>query len=218
MNIESGDDYYPYLLRYFLRPERYPDIVANYSKLYNIISKKDAFLVCLTTDDLLYQTVPEDLKDRVVCPCGGFHALHCTSEGHRDLVSVPAEFDEQFTQWLHDELPLSELEVPCCEECHSGLIFNQVGYEEYNESEYLPAWQAYRNFLEKSMNQQTVILELGVMLNYPGVFRLPMEKLIKYQEKAKLYRVNAQLYQIPADMNQRANGIAMSAMEFLNQI
>ena len=88
--------------------------------------------------------------------------------------------------------------------CGSDKTGNVVTNENYDESGYLPQWQAYQKWLGNTLNQKFVILELGVGLEYPSVLRFPDEKMAYYNQKATLIRIHSTLAQLPSEISDRS--------------
>lgn len=76
-------------------------------------------------------------------------------------------------------------------------------------------WQAYTDWLGRTLNRKLVILELGEGFLNPGVIRWPFEKTAAINQKAFLYRINRKLYQIPDELKGRAAAVAADSVEFM---
>jgi len=99
--------------------------------------------------------------------------------------------------------------------CGSDKTGNVVTNEHYDESGYLPQWQAYQKWLGNTLNQKFVILELGVGMEYPSVLRFPGEKMAYYNQKATLIRIHSSLSQVPAEISGRSVSVSENPVEFL---
>lgn len=213
--LSDGDSYYPYLIRFFLQKQYHPERMEDYHRLAEALKGKDYFLVSLSYDDLILESELD--KDRVVTPCGGYHLLQCTQEGHDDLYQVPESFDRLFSMWVSDQAAMTDLKLPSCRACGLPLTFNQAGTAHYLETEYLPMWEQYRKWLQGTMNHSLMILELGVGMEYPSVFRWPMEKVCFYNRKAVFYRVHETLAQIPENIADKSYSIHENSVKWMNE-
>ena len=90
--------------------------------------------------------------------------------------------------------------------------------ENYDESGYLPQWQAYQKWLGNTLNQKFVILEMGVGLNYPTVLRFPGEKMVYFNQKSTLIRVHSSLAQVPAEISERCISVSEHPVEFIKKL
>lgn len=76
-------------------------------------------------------------------------------------------------------------------------------------------WEAYNQWLGRTLNRNLVLLELGVGLKYPAVVRWPFEKIAFFNKKAIMYRVHKSLYQTTEELGDKCIGIQANPLEFL---
>ena len=76
-------------------------------------------------------------------------------------------------------------------------------------------WDAYNEWLGRTLNRKVCLLELGVGLKYPGVIRWPFEKITFVNNKAIMYRVHNMLYQTTPEMGEKCIGIKADALEYM---
>lgn len=101
--------------------------------------------------------------------------------------------------------------APCGSEASGNVITN----ENYDESEYLPQWQFYMNWLSATLGKKLCILELGAGMAYPSVIRIPFEKTAIFNQKARLIRIHSKLAQVPKELEERSVCIGEKPIEFL---
>lgn len=70
-------------------------------------------------------------------------------------------------------------------------------------------------WLAGTLNQELVILELGVGFLRPDVIRFPFEKTAYFNRRAYLYRINEKLWQVTEELKGRAEGAAESSVRWL---
>lgn len=99
--------------------------------------------------------------------------------------------------------------------CGSQTSGNVITNENYDESEYLPQWQFYMNWLSATLGKRLCILELGVGLTYPSVIRMPFEKMAMINQKAFLIRIHSKLAQVPEELAERSLCIPKYPVDFL---
>lgn len=97
--------------------------------------------------------------------------------------------------------------------CGSDRDKNVVTDENYDESGYLPQWQAYQSWLGNTLNRDLVILELGVGFNFPSVLRFPDERMVFFNQKSTLVRVHSEFYQVPKEIADRSITVAKNPVE-----
>ncbi len=98
--------------------------------------------------------------------------------------------------------------------CGSDKTGNVITNGHYDESGYLPQWQAYQKWLGNTLNQKLAILELGVGFQYPSVLRFPDEKMAYFNQKATLIRVHSALSQVPEEIGEKSISIAEDPIDF----
>ena len=68
-------------------------------------------------------------------------------------------------------------------------------------------WNAYMNWLARTLNRKLVILELGEGFMQPTIIRWPFEKTAAINQKAHLYRVHKTFYQISDEIKEKATAV-----------
>ena len=159
------------------------DLKAAYEALYDLIKEKDYYIVTTLTDGAVYE-MPFD-KNRIVAPCGNIHWRQCSKACTKDI-------------WEESEVP-----DDVCPHCKAPLTGNTIKAETYIEEGYLPRWKDYMKWQTGTINRSLVILELGEGFSTPTVMRWPFEKIIYFNQKSKLYRINENFYQLPKEAEER---------------
>lgn len=155
------------------------DLKAAYEALYDLIKEKDYYIVTTLTDGAVYE-MPFD-KNRIVAPCGNIHWRQCSKACTKDI-------------WEESEVP-----DDVCPHCKAPLTGNTIKAETYIEEGYLPRWKDYMKWQTGTINRSLVILELGEGFATPTVMRWPFEKIIYFNRKSRLYRINESFYQLPKE-------------------
>lgn len=215
---EIGDDgervwIIPFLQKMILRQYRDDRWDRAYKNLKNMLAEKDFFIISLCMDDYVYEAGFAD--NRIVTPCGGFRKMQCDSNCSHILSDIPQENYSAVLQYYKGELPINALREPVCGQCGSKLRFNQIGVTQYAEEGYLEQWNEYTKWLQRTVNKNLCVLELGVGMEYPTVIRFPFEKIIFYNQKAFLYRIHPSLYQIGEEIGDRGCAIKENPVDFL---
>ena len=159
------------------------ELMEAYKSLYELIKEKDYYIVTTLTDGAVYE-IPFD-KNRIVAPCGNIHWRQCSKACTKDI-------------WEEKEVP-----DDICPHCKAPLTGNTLKAETYIEEGYLPRWKDYMKWQTGTLNRTLVILELGEGFATPTVMRWPFEKIIYFNQKSKLYRVNESFYQLPKEAQER---------------
>lgn len=178
------------------------DVIDAYNRLFELVEQKDYFVVTTCMDDRIYESkFPED---KIAAPCGTWRYLQCSDLCNEDLLAVTEEM-------------IIKKEMIYCPHCKKRVSFNQVSCDKYNEQGYLAQWAAYRNWLQRTINQKLCIIELGVGMKYPTIIRWPFEKIAYCNNKASFVRVHDFLYQMTEELGQKGIGIESNPIDFLRE-
>ncbi len=86
--------------------------------------------------------------------------------------------------------------------------------EEENEAK----WNEYTAWLQRTLNKNLCILELGVGFDMPTLVRWPFEKIAMLNNKAFLCRVNESFPQLPDDIGDKGISVKIAVEEFIETI
>ena len=162
---------------------------------YELIQDKDYYIVTTLTDGAIYE-MPFD-KNRIVAPCGNIHWRQCSKACTKDI-------------WEEGEVP-----DDICPHCKAPLTGNTLKAETYIEEGYLPRWKDYMKWQTGTINRSLVILELGEGFSTPTVMRWPFEKIIYFNQKSKLYRINENFYQLPKEAEERGVSVHENSVRWM---
>lgn len=171
------------------------DLKAAYEALYDLIKEKDYYIVTTLTDGAVYE-MPFD-KNRIVAPCGNIHWRQCSKACTKDI-------------WEESEMP-----DDVCPHCKAPLTGNTIKAETYIEEGYLPRWKDYKKWQTGTINRSLVILELGEGFATPTVMRWPFEKIIYFNRKSRLYRINESFYQLPKEAEERGVSVHENSVRWM---
>ena len=175
-----------------------PDISLKeaYEKLKLLVGDKDYFLVTTAFDGLIHDM--GFAEERLVAPCGDRSRLQCSAACTDQL-------------WRRGEEPSDGL----CPHCRAPLTANTIETKPYVEAGYLPQWEIYMGWLQKSVNRKLFILELGVGFRTPTVIRWPFEKTAYLNQKSSFCRVHEKLSQLPDNLGGRGISVAENSVDWL---
>ena len=171
------------------------ELMEAYKSLYELIKEKDYYIVTTLTDGAIYE-MPFD-KNRIVAPCGNIHWRQCSKACTKDI-------------WEEGEVP-----DDICPHCKAPLTGNTLKAETYIEEGYLPRWKDYMKWQTCTINRSLVILELGEGFSTPTVMRWPFEKIIYFNQKSKLYRINENFYQLPKEAEERGVSVHENSVRWM---
>lgn len=201
---------YQWLLPYFYHKLTDDRLKKAYAGLFSMLEGKNYYVVATTVNRSF---VPFVKEGRFVMPCG-------TEENMCDeALSASAEqtlFLESLDRYLAGECTLEELAFVKKE--GEVIAFNNIYAAGYREEGYLPAWNAYMQWLQGTMNRKTCLLELGAGLQFPSVIRFPFEKMAYFNQKAVCFRVHGHLYQLTEEMADRSVSVPVNSVELFASI
>lgn len=171
------------------------DLKAAYEALYDLIKEKDYYIVTTLTDGAVYE-MPFN-KNRIVAPCGNIHWRQCSKACTKDI-------------WEESEVP-----DDVCPHCKAPLTGNTIKAETYIEEGYLPRWKDYMKWQTGTINRSLVILEMGEGFATPTVMRWPFEKIIYFNRKSRLYRINESFYQLPKEAEERGVSVHENSVRWM---
>lgn len=175
-----------------------PDVARAYEALYTLLKEKDYFIVTTVTDAAIFQS---DLDpERITAPCGNDTWIQCEKACTKDI-------------WEEGEIADG-----ICPHCGAKLVPNTIRQEHYIEEGYLPGWQRYTAWLQRTLNRELVILEMGEGFLTPTVMRWPFEKIAFLNKKAKFYRIQEKFPQISQELGENAKAVAENSVKVLFDI
>lgn len=215
-----------------------------YDALYKLLKDKDYFIVTMATDAVIYDTRLGSAAETAVCNGQKELELSCPSADEETMALMDKLFPVREQQKKKPDVRQDRIVAPCgnetwrqcscgctkdiwepgeipedvCPHCGASLTGNTIEASPYIEEGYLPQWDRYVRWLAETLNQDMVILELGVGFGNPGVIRFPFEKTCFFSQKTYLYRINRLFPQVAAELEGRAEGIAQSSLEWIKAV
>ncbi|WP_167954696.1 hypothetical protein [Anaerosporobacter faecicola] len=193
-----------------------------YQQLYETIKEKNYFILSMNTSQYLLQAGFDEKK--IVMPCGNEGLFQC-SKSCTHKIEENESYVADFVKRLPEILPELQMGrsiqeyMPLCETCKERLTFNvRSQVETYVEEGYLPQWQAYMQWIARTLNRKLVLLELDVNFTLPSLIRWPFEKNAYINNKALLVRVNKTFPQLSEEIHGKGVPVPMSAEEFLELV
>lgn len=169
-----------------------------YEKLKSILVDKDYYVISLCYDDVVYDIFSED--DKVVTPCGGYRLLQC---GQHIMT--------------RDEVVIKN-EKPVCPICGGYLSYNNIANDDYMEDAYINKFQNYKGWLQSTINKKLMIIELGADMRFPQVIRFAFDRLVKFNLKSRIYRINKSLCMVDSSAEGRGIAVKCDSLELIKKM
>ena len=196
---------------YYIRTHKIPSV---YDELAKWLEGKDYFIITSNTDDFIYCSSFDEA--RIVSPCGTRRLFQCSYSCSHSLY--PSK--ELMLAKLKEYEETKETSQIACGKCKEPLVFNvrtKENASNYMEEGYLSQWSVYTKWLQGTLNKRFVALELGEGFEQPTLFHWPFERLVYFNQKAKLIRVHKKLSQVGEELKERAMAVPMDSMELLQK-
>lgn len=202
---------YPMVSRFFLK-EDIP-LKQAYQKLADLLEGKNYFVISTAVNGLIGESGLK--QDRIAEPCGTCLRIQCGNGCEGSVRQTPEEMFASCFSYIKGEKEWTEVNPTVCESCKAGMECNSLYAEHYLEEGYRPNWERYTKWLQGTVNRRLCVLELGVGMQYAGLLRFPLEKIVGLNQKAELVRVHHLLSQLPEEIHGRGIGISQNAVDFL---
>lgn len=214
---ESVDWMYPAMLCKAvsdLDSKRANDILRVYNDLAKNLEEKNYFIITMNMDPLIFKSNLD--SNRIVAPFGSYERLQCISGCDGELYDA-AEYYQTIIDKITGESDLQSIQQPTCKKCLSSLVTNTVNADKYLEKGYLEQWGLYQKWLMGTVNKKLCILELGVTMQYPKLIRWPFEKMLAYNQKAKMYRIGSLFPDYSDEPGERGVSIFSDVIKFFSE-
>ncbi len=164
-----------------------PTALPLYQQLYELVKEKDYFVLTTNVDHQFHKAgfSPE----RIFAVQGDYGNIQCEKGCHPKIYEAEDLF-YRMDQARHDcEIP-SHL-VPKCPVCGGNMTMHLRCDQYFVEDEHWhEAAGRYRDFLNKLGKKRSVLLELGVGFNTPGIIKYPFWQMTAENPKAAYVCVN----------------------------
>lgn len=181
-----------------------PQALPLYQLLRKLVQQKNYFVLTTNVDHQFHKA--DFGEEKIFATQGDYGLMQCMYGCHAKTYDN-IEMINQMQQAGKDCLVPSYM-VPVCPVCGGPMTMNLRCDQFFVEDD---AWHAAENqfgvFLDACQDARTVLLELGIGFNTPGIIRFPFEKLAGEKENITLLRLNLDEAMVPESLGERAIGI-----------
>ena len=158
-----------------------------YQEIYSLIKEKDYFVITTNVDGQFEKAGFE--KERVFETQGDYAYLQCENACHNKLYYNYDLVNEWLKNTKDCKIP-SNL-VPKCPVCGGNMEMNLRKDANFVQDEnWYKQDKRYGEFLNKSQDNNLLLLEIGVGFNTPGIIRFPFEQMVYNNINTNLVRIN----------------------------
>lgn len=198
---------------YHIRYE--PEVLQPYSHLYRITNGKKHFICSSNVDGQLEKAGFD--KDVIFAPQGDYALFQCEKPCSHEVYDNKIMIDAMFAN-MADTFEIRQDDVPLCPKCGGFLMPNLRCDHRFVEKPHVQSIKRYEQFFAESFDCKTVLLELGVGYNTPGIIRFPFESLAVNYRSMTLIRINLYDADVPGRIADRAVSIKEDVGNTLNDI
>ncbi len=196
--FRTQEEKWAYWSRHILVNRFDPPALPLYRTLLGLVAHKDYFVITTNVDAQFEKA--GFAGERIFAVQGDYGFLQCAKGCHDRLY--PDEALMRRMQAAEQGLRIPKELVPKCPVCGKEMEVH-IRKDAYFVQD--AAWDAanrrYEAFLEHARDKKTVLLELGVGFNTPGIIRFPFERLTNRRRETHLIRINADF---PAPIEENA--------------
>ncbi len=158
-----------------------------YLDLLKLVQQKEYFVKTTNVESQFHKAAFN--SQRIFAMQGDYSFLQCAKGCHSKLYYNEDLVATMIKETRDCRIP-SEL-VPRCPKC-GGLMDVNLRKDEYfvEDENWNTANRRYSSFLKKAVNGKTVLIELGVGFNTPGIIRYPFEEMTYLNKSVTLIRIN----------------------------
>ena len=167
--------WYPYIKAQRLN-KTVPEV---YTQLALLLEGKDYFIIDSNPDGMIQKSGVE--LGRIYKAQGDMARMQC-SKNCKDQTWIGKSHFEQMEQDSSYE--------PRCPHCGAPMIMNVYVGKGFCEEPYQEKNSAYFRFINSSIKEPLVVLELGVGYTMPELIRFPFEQIVMNHPNATLVRIN----------------------------
>lgn len=190
-------------------------VLKPYADLAALLEGKDYF-ICTTNADGQVQKAGFP-KERIFAPQGDYCYFQCSKPCSDDLT-YNEEMIRTMVEYRMNEREICTEDVPMCPRCGAYLVPNLRVDDKFVEEPHLRNLDSYTGFLEGCAGKKTVLLELGVGYNTPGIIRHPFERLARERDGATLIRCNLDYPDTPKALGERGISIPLHLAEVMEAL
>ncbi len=172
-----------------------------YIYLSNILKDKKYF-ICSTNADGQIERSNVD-QNKIYAPQGNYKYFQCIKPCEEKIYD-DEPFIKNMINNMADEYHISEDTIPYCPNCGNYLIPNLRKDNKFIEKPHIKNKAVYKQFINDSLDKNTLLLEFGVGYNTPVIIRFPFEEITYKNPNSHLVRFNLTKPEVPKAIAKRS--------------
>lgn len=192
-----------------------PPALPLYRQLHDLVGAREHFVITTNVDHQFQKA--GFAPARVFAVQGDYGELQCARACHGGLY--PAEPVVRALSAATRDCLVPDALVPRCPVCGGKMAVHlRVDQSFVEDDSWHAACARYEDFLRACIDVPTVLLELGVGFNTPGIIRYPFERLALAYENFSLIRVNLSEARLPDELKSRGVSLAGDIKDTLSAL
>ena len=180
-----------------------------YRDLLRLVAGRDYFVLTTNFDEQFVKAGFDPA--RVFAPQSSVLYFQCARPCCDDIWPAEAAYRRIAAHTDPETYACRPEDIPRCPHCGGPVINNTRDYGVYPRPPevFLPRmvmWnrEAFEAYFAQAMEMDTVLLELGVGLNSPGLIRHPFQRMTQLHPNLHLIRMNRDLPSVPSGIRDRS--------------
>ncbi len=192
-----------------------PPALPLYLQLYELVKEKDYFVLTTNVDHQFYKA--GFAAERIFATQGDYGMIQCEKGCHRKIYDAEALFRRMDETRKDCLIPASM--VPRCPVCGGNMAMHLRADQYFVEDEnWHAAAERYSVFLGNALTKKTVLLELGVGFNTPGIIKYPFWRMVHEWKNVEYICINNKEIYVPEEIKDRAFCIQADIGEVFKQL
>ena len=187
-----------------------------YKQIYDWVKEKKYFVLTSNIDgQFLKNGFPED---HVFAPQESVHRLQCSRPCCRDIWEAEPVFRQIIAHLDEVHVSCPDAYLPRCPHCGAPAVQNMRGQNHFLPDEVMKNRLRMECFWKEMQSAHTVLWELGIGLNTPGLIRYPFQRITAQQETITLVRCNRDFPTVPPHIAHRTIRIGGELTDFFERL
>lgn len=191
INEDNAQEYWAFWATHINHVRYQTELLQPYKRLYNICKDKDHFIISTNVDGQLEKAGFN--RESIFAPQGDYAYFQCSTPCSYDIY-YNEEMIKTMLENKIDEYTIRKEDIPLCPNCGEYLIPNLRSDNTFVEKPHMKNSVTYQKYIDKIIDNNVVLLELGVGFNTPVIIRFPFERLAERYSNFPLIRVNLDEY------------------------
>jgi NAD-dependent SIR2 family protein deacetylase len=221
--IENSDiqAYWGFWAQHILHVRYEPKALPIYIDLFELLKDREYGIITTNVDGQLEKAgFP---KEKIFAPQGDYALFQCSRSCTEDVYDNKELVATMLSGLFENNqgLPcIKKEDIPLCPHCKSLLKPNLRSDDTFVEKPHLAHYSTYKTYVQRcaESNERTLLLELGVGYNSPGVIRYPFEQMALFYPHFDLVRVNREDPELLEGLGDRSVSVAADLGKFLPEL